>query len=74
MQKNKLKTKKTKAGIVYIVHAVDTEGPMHESLSATFQRIYEHYGINIDPTKKNLELLQQKKFKLKKNLKEKFIN
>ena len=41
------------------------------SLSATFQRIYEHYGINIDPTKKNLELLQQKKFKIKKKFKRK---
>lgn len=63
-----------KKGIVFIVHAVDTEGPMHESITATFQRIYEQYNIRIDPTKKNLELLQNKKFKLKKNLKEKIYS
>ena len=26
-------------GIVYLVHCVDTEGPLYESLEATFERI-----------------------------------
>ena len=33
--------------IVYIVHAVDTEGPLYESLSAKFKRIKDLYGIDI---------------------------
>lgn len=66
MQKNKINK-----GTVYVVHAVDTEGPLYESLEANFQRIYEHYGIKIYPSKKNLELIQKKKIKLPNNLKEK---
>lgn len=33
--------------IVYIVHAVDTEGPLYESLSAKFQRVKDLYGIDV---------------------------
>jgi hypothetical protein len=31
--------------IVLIVHAVDTEGPLHESMEATFERLRDLYGI-----------------------------
>ena len=30
---------------VYIVHAVDTEGPLYESTKATFKRIEELFNI-----------------------------
>jgi len=50
--------------IVYIVHCVDTEGPLYESLSAKFERIKDTYNINIKPTSKNLKKLKLKKIKL----------
>ena len=34
-------TIKIMSGKVYIVHAIDTEGPLYESLDATFDRIRE---------------------------------
>ena len=43
--------------IVYIVHCVDAEGPLYESLSAKFERIKEIFNVNIEPTSKNLEKL-----------------
>ena len=46
---------------VYVVHCIDSEGPLYESLGATFQRIKEIFNIEMRPTKKNLEKLQQKK-------------
>lgn len=32
---------------VYIVHAVDTEGPLYESTSATFERLKASFGIEL---------------------------
>ena len=43
---------------VYIVHCVDTEGPLEESLDATFDRIFELTGEKIDVSEKNLQLIQ----------------
>lgn len=45
---------------VYIVHSIDTEGPLHESLEATFQRIHDAFGIQLEPTEDNLIRLQKK--------------
>jgi len=50
--------------IVYIVHCVDAEGPLYESLSAKFERIKEIFNVNIEPTSKNLEKLKLKKIPL----------
>lgn len=47
--------------ILYIVHCVDTEGPLDESIQATFQRLSSIFGITLKPTKDNLLLLQNKK-------------
>ncbi len=48
------------ANTVYIVHCIDTEGPLYESLDAKFERLEELYGItHIEPTQKNYELLQR---------------
>ena len=47
-------------GEVYICHAVDTEGPLNETLDGTFNRIYEQLGIRIHPTKGNLAKIRGK--------------
>ena len=39
---------------VYIVHCVDTEGPLNESLEATFIRVKNVTGVEISPSKDNL--------------------
>lgn len=43
--------------IVYIVHHVDTEGPMFESTKATFERlkVILNYNIDLKPTQENLK-------------------
>ena len=42
--------------IVYIVHAVDTEGPLYESTKATFKRIEELFNLKFKvKSKKKLE-------------------
>lgn len=46
-------------GIVYIVHHVDTEGPLWESIEELFGRIKVIFGIDIKPTYENLEKLQK---------------
>lgn len=46
-------------GKVQIVHAIDTEGPLYESLAATFERLREIFGIELLPSKDNLERLQR---------------
>lgn len=50
--------------IVYIAHCVDAEGPLYESIGATFERIYETFGINIEASYENLKKLQNKKISL----------
>src|SRR3989338_51184 len=44
--------------IVYIVHCVDTEGPLYESLEATFERLRDLFGIDLLPTQENLAKIQ----------------
>jgi len=45
--------------IVYVVHCVDTEGPLDESLDATFERIGEVFGIRLEPSQATLDALQR---------------
>ena len=49
---------------LYIVHCIDTEGPMHESILETFKRIDSIFNIKIEPSKENLKKLQEKKTNL----------
>ena len=49
---------------VYVVHAVDTEGPLYESIRANFERIHELFGHKIEPNIENLRKLQNKKINL----------
>jgi hypothetical protein len=59
--------------IVYIVHAIDTEGPLYESLAAKFERLRDTFGIDkdIEPTWENFRKLQNGKIPL--DGKEEFI-
>ena len=45
--------------VVYVVHSIDTEGPLYESLDATFERLEKHFGITLDPSKTTLEQIQR---------------
>jgi len=46
------------------VHAVDTEGPLVETLTDTFERLRLFWGVDLIPTLKTLEQLQQKNIDL----------
>ncbi len=47
-------------GTVHIVHAIDTEGPLYESLDGTFERLREIFGVEgLAPTRENLQKLQR---------------
>jgi hypothetical protein len=50
--------------ILHIVHCIDTEGPLNETLKSTFDRIYNTYKVKLKPTSSNLEKLQKQKIKL----------
>ena len=53
---------------VLIVHVIDTEGPLYESLKAKFQRIQSVYNIKIPlkkQTTKTLKSIKEKKYPLK---------
>lgn len=45
--------------IVLIVHAVDTEGPLFESLEAKFQRLKDLYKLEMEPSHETLEKLRR---------------
>lgn len=53
-----------KEKIVYIVHCVDTEGPLCESIEATFKRVKESFNEEFEPSFETLEKLQKKQIKL----------
>lgn len=43
---------------VYIVHCIDTEGPLYESLDATFDRLQAVFGLDLPPNAETLRQLQ----------------
>ena len=50
---------------IYFVHAIDTEGPLYETLDAKFDRIKDVYNIDIkERTEENLDKIKQKKIDL----------
>lgn len=51
--------------VLYIVHSVDTEGPLYESLSETFIRVNNIFGLSLECSKENLELIQKGELDLK---------
>lgn len=53
------------ASTVYFLHAIDTEGPLYESLDASFERLDELFQISHLPrTRDTLNKLQNKKINL----------
>ena len=49
---------------LYVVHAIDTEGPLYESLEATFERIRFIVGVELEPTRANLARLRRRELDL----------
>jgi hypothetical protein len=45
-------------GIVYVVHCIDTEGPLYETPLVPFEQLKRVFGIEIEPTRENLIKLQ----------------
>ena len=50
--------------ILYVVHCIDTEGPLNESLSATFERLQSIFNIELEPTRENLQRIQNRQIDL----------
>jgi hypothetical protein len=46
-------------GTVYVVHCVDTEGPLYETPKVFFEQLHNIYGIDIEPTKENFDKLHK---------------
>jgi hypothetical protein len=40
-------------GKVYVVHCIDTEGPLYEDKGVIFEQIEKIYGITVEPTEEN---------------------
>lgn len=51
-------------GTVFLVHCVDTEGPLYESLETTFQRLKENFQLNFEPSLDILQKLRRKEIPL----------
>lgn len=49
---------------VYVVHCIDTEGPLYESIEATFSRLKEIFGVDLEPTVSNLKKIQNQEIDL----------
>ena len=64
---------KNKSGIVYIVHHVDTEGPLWESTGELFARLKIIFGIDLKPTRDNLVKLQQGAIDLPEDIKKEVL-
>ena len=46
------------ASVVHVVHCIDTEGPLHESVEATFERLKSIFGLDLEPSAALLARLQ----------------
>lgn len=49
---------------LYVVHAIDTEGPLHEPLSATFERLEKIVGLKLPADRDTLARLRRKQIDL----------
>lgn len=49
---------------VYIVHCIDTEGPLYEGLEANFNRLKNIYGIDLEATEENLRAIRNRELDL----------
>jgi hypothetical protein len=48
----------SEAATVHVVHCIDTEGPLHESVDATFERLHGIFGLELEPSRATLAKLQ----------------
>ena len=55
---------KEKKPKLYIVHCVDTEGPLHESIDSTFERLKAIFDIDMFASKENLNKIQRQEIDL----------
>ena len=46
------------SGTVYVVHCIDTEGPLYESVAATFERLKAIFNLDLKPSVALLRRLQ----------------
>ena len=46
--------------IVYVVHCIDTEGPLYESHEAIFDLLEKEFGIKLMPMESNYKKLLKK--------------
>lgn len=56
--------KNSKRSCLYLVHCIDTEGPLTETLAATFQRISSVFGLALPATRETLIKLQRRELDL----------
>ena len=49
---------------LHVVHCIDTEGPLNETLEATFERLKHIYHIELEPSEETLKKLQNGEMKL----------
>ena len=45
--------------VLYVAHAIDTGGPLYESLDATFERLEFSLGLRLDPRRATLERIRR---------------
>ena len=57
-------TKEISEPTLFVVHCVDTEGPLEEPLDATFDRLKSHFGIDLPPSRETLRALQHAELSL----------
>jgi len=50
--------------ILHVVHCIDTEGPLTETLEATFARLKSVFGIDLPPSRDTLGRLQRREIDL----------
>jgi hypothetical protein len=50
--------------VVHVVHAIDTEGPLHEPLAATFERLKSIFGVELPASAQTLGRLQRSEIDL----------
>jgi len=48
----------TQGSTVHVVHCIDTEGPLYESVEATFERLHDIFRLDFEPSLALLESLQ----------------
>jgi hypothetical protein len=49
---------------LFVVHCIDTEGPLDETIDSTFKRLKELFGVEIPATPENLSRIQNRQLDL----------